>query len=129
MIMHLKDFSVTEEVHFQPKLIRFLTLDGRPYPAYSLLEMLECIPAPRWAVTNLPIWDYLVQQNIVIFDDDTMMVRPGKSFDSFKRKVEEFSIKHPSKPLKWVDTSLAQFQRAFPDTKYSNFDERQMRLL
>lgn len=111
--MQPPDFTLVEEVHFQPRLIRFVTLDGKVYPPDILLEMLSILPAPRWSMTNVPVWNYLVSQNVITLTDDQIV--PGPAFPDFKAKLEDFRQLHPAKPLKWKALSTAEYNEKFPE--------------
>jgi hypothetical protein len=124
--MQLADFSLVEEVHFQPRLLRFVTLDGKVYPPDIILEMLNILPAPRWSLTNAPVWDYLVSLQVIVFDNDN--VAPGPAFDEFKEKLERFAADHPSKPLKWQSVAPDKFAATFDKKKVSTVLPDQMPL-
>jgi hypothetical protein len=111
--MQLPDFSLVEEVHFQPRLLRFVTLDGKVYPPEIVLEMLSILPAPRWSMTNVPVWDYLVSNNVIVLTEDT--VQPGPAFDEFTAKLKEFHQQNPAKPLKWKSMPVDAYRVKFPE--------------
>lgn len=110
--MKLPDFSLSEEVHFQPHLISLVSINGKMYPPEIILDGLNMLPAPRWSVTNDPVWEYLNSIGVIQLNE---MVEPGEHCAAFKTKLETIIKSRRTKVLlPWRSRSRDEFEQMFP---------------